>query len=343
MIGLALKTVPDMTVCAMKRSLPAIPRLVTAALALLTAVPVCAEVTITGTTTASVRSTDFTINFPADTADKLVVVVTGEHGFNNAAGKLNSLTYDGVELTQAVYRPAQVPQTDILYHGIWYLDNPTTSDGNIRVQVTNRGTVSAFLVNGTAAGHGATEITLVGERSIDLTTSATNSMVFVAMGVGGDGNTGNTNAIDPDAPMIEVSAVKDPSNWQGHVVGTQVIDPPGPNSFSFTGGVETGAVVAAVEFLSADGAVGVGGLLIREISFSATTNEVTLTWNKTGSASYAVRASTDLIDFSATLDDAVTEASDINPVDAETITVNLPLPTGLEGAPKLFFRVEEGL
>lgn len=309
--------------------------------ALLTATPAIAEVTVIGSTTTTMRETSFSLNFPANTADKLVVVVTGEHGFNNAAGALTSLTYDGVELTEAVYRNAQVAGSDILYHGIWYLDNPATSEGLINFEVVNRGTVSAFLLTGTAEGHGASGITEVGERSISLTTTQTGSLVLAAFGVGGDGNTGNTDSIDTDAPLVEVSAVKDPSNWQGHVVGVQAVAAPSANTFSFAGGTETGAVVAAAEFLSAGGTAGLP-FSITEIFINGVSNEVTLTWPKTGAASYIVKVSTDLEDWSVDLDDGITPDLDEMPEDDLTITVTLPLPEDLEGSPKLFFRVEEG-
>ncbi len=298
------------------------------------------EITVVGSTTASVRSTDFIVNFPANTADKLVVVVTGEHGFNNAAGKMDRLSYDDVELTQAIYRPAQVAGTDILYHGIWYLDNPSTSTGDIRVQVTNRGTVSAFLVNGTADGHGAAAITPVGNRSIALTTTKTNSMIIAAFGVGGDGNTGNTNSIDTDPPLTEISAVKDPSNWQGHVVGIQTVASPGETISSFTGGIDTGGLVAAVEFLSADGTDGLP-FAITAISPNPSTDQVTLTWAKTSAAGFTAKLSTDLLDFDTVLMSGITDALDEVPAEAETITVTFDLPAGFTGLSKLFFRIEE--
>jgi len=309
-------------------------------IALLTAPSAVADISVVGTTTDTVRATDFTISFPANTADKLVVVVTGEHSFNNVDGALRSLTYDDVELIQAIYRPAQVAGSDVLYHGIWYLDNPSTTTGDLRVQVTNRGTVSAFLVNGTAEGHGATGITEVGARSISLTTTQTDSMVFAAFGVGGDGNTGNTDSIDTDPPLVEVSAVKDPSNWQGHVVGTQIVATPSSNTFSFTGGIDTGAVVAAVEFFSADGTAGLP-FTITDIQYTAESDEVTLTWAKTGAASFAAKISTDLVAFDTVLLAGITEAEDENPGDAETITETFTLPEGFAGSLKLFFRIEE--
>ncbi|MDA7518255.1 hypothetical protein N9195_02350 [bacterium] len=69
---------------------------------------------------------------------------------------------------------------------------------------------------------------------------------------------------------------------------------------------------------------------------------VTLTWPKTGAASYVVKYSPDLIDWDADLDDGVTDESDENPEDADQITVTFPLVGDPEDAPVLFFRIEEG-
>ena len=225
---------------------------IVAAISAVAALPASAAISIIGQTNNSVRNSNFDTAFDATGADKLVVVVTGEHGFNNAAGTVTSLTYDGVDLVPAAYRDAVTSQTDILYHGIFYLDNPVTTTGTVNLQSQNRGTISIFALTGTAEGVGATGITAVGSRTIDLTTTTAGSLVFSAIGLGGDGNTGNTNSVDPDAPAVEVAAVKDPSNWQGHVVATAEVTTPGSTTYGFTGGTATGAVVSAAEFLAAD-------------------------------------------------------------------------------------------
>ncbi len=78
---------------------------------------------------------------------------------------------------------------------------------------------------------------------------------------------------------------------------------------------------------------------ITDIEYSPETNEVTLTWPKTGASSYIVKVSTDLIDWDLDLDDGITEAQDENPDDDTQITVTLELFA--EPLNKLFFRVEE--
>ena len=67
---------------------------------------------------------------------------------------------------------------------------------------------------------------------------------------------------------------------------------------------------------------------------------VTLTWTKTGAASYSVFYSFDLIDWGADLDDSVLLESDENPEDADQMTVTFPLVGPLENAPDAFFRVD---
>lgn len=210
-----------------------------------------AAITIIGQTNNSQRSANFDTSFDATGASKLVVVVTGEHSFNNNSGKVDSLTYDGVNLVQAgtAYRNAVTNGSDILYHGIFYLDNPVTTTGIVNLQSQNRGSISIFALTGTAPGVGASAITAVNNRSISLTTTTSGSMVFAAFGLGGDGNTGNTDGITTDSPLTLVDAIKDPSNWQGQVVGNSIVGTPGLTTYGFTGGTQSGAVVSAAEFL----------------------------------------------------------------------------------------------
>ena len=57
-------------------------------------------------------------------ASKLVVFVTGEHGFNNTNGQSNDVTYNGVSLTEIVDRDPVASNTDTLFASVWYMDNP---------------------------------------------------------------------------------------------------------------------------------------------------------------------------------------------------------------------------
>jgi hypothetical protein len=102
------------------------------ALALATIAPLGAQITVDNSTFWSADSGTLTGTLDASASDKLVVIVTGEHGFpNNEGGNCTGVTYDGVALTQAVDRnpvittadPKLVDQT---YNDIWYLDNPAS-------------------------------------------------------------------------------------------------------------------------------------------------------------------------------------------------------------------------
>ncbi len=90
--------------------------------------------------------------------------------------------------------------------------------------------------------------------------------------------------------------------------------------------------------------IGIGPALpfaITDIAYSPESDEVTLTWPKSGSGTYAVKFSLDLVDWSADLDDNVTNDRDENPEDDSQITVTFDLSGGLEDLDKVFFRVEK--
>jgi hypothetical protein len=93
--------------------------------------------------------------------------------------------------------------------------------------------------------------------------------------------------------------------------------------------------------LTGGAAIGGGDLTITGIAFDPLSNEVTLTWSKSGSSSYLVNASLDLEDWGSNVASGISEDDDLNPDDPDHLTVTLPLPEDVENAPKLFFRVEE--
>lgn len=80
---------------------------------------------------------------------------------------------------------------------------------------------------------------------------------------------------------------------------------------------------------------------ITDISYSSDSDEVTRTWPKSANGSYAVKFSTDLVDWSAELDDGVNNDRDENPDDDSQITVTFELAGGLENLGKVYFRVEK--
>ena len=67
---------------------------------------------------------------------------------------------------------------------------------------------------------------------------------------------------------------------------------------------------------------------------------VTLTWRKSGAATYIAWLSRDLIDWDEDLDDSVTAEDDLRPEDSEHITVTFPLEGDRADAEELFFRIE---
>ena len=93
------------------------------------------------------------------------------------------------------------------------------------------------------------------------------------------------------------------------------------------------------------GLVPTRGFAITEIEYDAVAQPdptVTLTWRKSGAATYIAWLSRDLIDWDEDLDDSVTAEDDDRPADAEHITVTFPLEGDRADAAALFFRIEEG-
>jgi hypothetical protein len=203
-------------------------------------------------------------SFDASSFDKLVVVITGEHGFPGVlSSNVNSVTYDGVGLTQILFRapidnaaPNQTPLgalIDQTFQAVYYLDNPSTSTGLIQATWNDnnvRGNITVFGLNGTAAGYGNTVIGGQEVRSVNLTTGA-DSIVIASLGMGGNGNTADTqnvNTVNPTV-FIEATAQRE-STWDGHVTAYQINTDAGTNSYAFTGGSVIGSHIVAVEFLA---------------------------------------------------------------------------------------------
>jgi hypothetical protein len=205
-----------------------------------------AQITVDGTAFWQATNSPVTGNFDASGSDKLVVVLTGEHGFNNDQGTVNSVTYDGVALTPVIQRDAQVNETDTLFNHIWILDNPATSTGEIVADVVTRANVTVFGLSGTTAGAGATAISENNTRSVDLATSRNDSIVIASFGMGGAANSGNTGNVTVDEPLIFVSE-QNTRSWNGHVTG-YAMPGFGTTTYSFTGGNESGGYVIAAEF-----------------------------------------------------------------------------------------------
>ena len=300
-----------------------------------------AQPTVLSSTSWALRNEPDTMVFDASAADKLVVVATAEHGFNNTNGTVNGITYNGEPLTVAVERMPVENGADITYHSIWYLDNPGSfaGAGTIDVDAVNREIVTAIALSDTDEGHGATAVGAYPGLSVDLSTSSNNSIVIASLAMGGNGNTGNTDNTDTVAPLTEIAAPKDPSNWLGHVTGAQEVANAGNGTFGFTTNQNGGHHAIAVEF---QGGTAGPSFVITEIIYSPVTDEVTLTWRSRPDTTYAAKYSTDMTDWGADLDDGITSANDEVLDDGDQITMTFDLGlAGIAAEKDLFFRIEE--
>lgn len=180
--------------------------------------------------------------FDASTSDKLVFIVTGEHGFNQSAnGVIGKVFYDGVELTQAVVRnpiKANVDDgilVDDTWNAIFYLDNPGTVHVGGIITTTDfqsRGSVGVVALSGTAAGAGNTVIGARDTSTASLSTSA-GSIVIGSYGLGGTGNTAQLASITTPAWDAEVARQVNGNNWDGQVVAYQNNVDTGTASYTF--------------------------------------------------------------------------------------------------------------
>ncbi|MES2982262.1 MAG: PA14 domain-containing protein [Verrucomicrobiota bacterium] len=207
---------------------------------ILAALPVGAQITQdvsaswTGTTTPKILN--------ASGSDKLVVVVSGEHGFiGNYTGNCSAVTYNGQPLTLAVKQVPADPATGghgQTYSTIWYLDNPGNYPGTGSIAVTcNSGSCvsTAIGLSGTLPGVGSTgKVTKT--SSVSLGTASYGSMVIGAVGMGGQGNTATwlpgITATSP-SQAVTVGSLYIGSNWTGHSVARALVDFPSTVNLGF--------------------------------------------------------------------------------------------------------------
>lgn len=215
-----------------------------------------AEITFDGSVSWDISAGTGTLN--AGDSDKLVVIVTGEHNFGNTSGNVNYVTYDGVGLIQATNLDP-VDSTSITASDIWYLDNPGSvhTDGTIAASVNGNNYVfTAFALSGTDPGVGATAISDLNSKSVDLTTTINGSFVIAYLTMGGDHETdnrshrnmANVTSVDADVPLTELSAIAVGSQYSGHVTGYVNGVSAGTETYSFTGGDNYGVYTIAAEF-----------------------------------------------------------------------------------------------
>jgi hypothetical protein len=217
--------------------------------------PTNAVITLDGFTSWASNGNPSIYTFNASGSDKLVVVVSGEHNFSgNTTGDITSIKYDGQNLIKAV---EQSPASSTLQttSDIWYLDNPGQyyTTGNITVSVVGNGTnyvYTAVGLSNTLAGVGATAH-VAGAASVNLTTTAAESMVIFNLGTGGNGNTaGGTNTILPNSPAgaVQIDGKVSSGNYAGQSVARATTGTPGLQTYSFNT-TKTDVVTIAAEVL----------------------------------------------------------------------------------------------
>lgn len=204
--------------------------------------------------------------YDASASEKLVVVVSGEHGNPGwLTGDCTSVTYNGQALTLAVKQLPVDPASGghgQTHSSVWYLDSPGNYSGSGTIAVTCTGTswvATAIGLTGTEPGVGATA-KVSGSASTGLTTSNYSSIVISGIGMGGQGNTATPlpgiTASSP-AQADTIASLKIGSNWAGHTVATSVIAYPSAQTFAFNT-AKTDLVTIAAEFQAADPAVPAG-------------------------------------------------------------------------------------
>lgn len=247
------------------RSLSALAIVAVAALAI-TAEPAGAAISVDGVANWIGSSSPVSGTFDASGSDKLVVIVTGEHGFNQtASGSISGVTYDGVAMTELINRTtikaSAVPLVlvDDTWNAIYYLDNPGSvyTAGLIAATVSSRGSMTVLGLSGTAPGAGNTVVGTRDTTSAELTTSA-GSIVIASYGMGGSGNTAFINNVTVDAPLTFISKQNNGGTrwWDGHVTG-------------YANGVAAGSATYSVTDTSAPGADGRTGAHLIAAEFLA--------------------------------------------------------------------------
>lgn len=191
--------------------------------------------------------------FDADGADKLVVVVSTEHSFNNGQGFVNEVRYNGVALTEAVQEDAGVERGTA---AIFYLDQPgPIGSGTIEVSASNPngGFGAAYALTGTKEGVGVTNRTAgPNADSLSLTTAGENSLLIAVLTNSGNANgAGQPTAL---APLTQGSSGNWGGNrqWGSHASGYQSVPAPSTVTPSFSTNTGSGysITLAAAEFLA---------------------------------------------------------------------------------------------
>jgi hypothetical protein len=190
----------------------------------------------------------------ANGADKLVVVIGGEHGFpGNTGGQYNSMTYGGTPLVEAIQRGMESPDA-IATAALFYLDNPGPA-GDLVVNQANHNSApfAVYELSNTAPGVGARARST--SNGVSLTAFAGNSMVIAGvLDAGPNGGNGAPN-LSADAPLIEDTpdlVGGGGRRWVSLSSGHATVATPGAATYSFSGAGATDALATvAAEFAPA--------------------------------------------------------------------------------------------
>jgi hypothetical protein len=194
--------------------------------------------------------------FDASAADKLVVVLGGEHSFSgNTGGNFDSVTYNSIPLTQAVQEAAGVPTA-----AIFYLDAPGPA-GNLVVtqQNHNNSEYAVYRLKNTAPGIGV--VNKATANNLGLITSAPKSMVIACvLNAGPAGGNGAVN-LSSVAPLVEdtpdLFGGSAAQRFTSFSAGSAIVSSAAYGLYSFSGAGSTDLLATTVvEIIAADATVG---------------------------------------------------------------------------------------
>jgi hypothetical protein len=194
--------------------------------------------------------------FDASAADKLVVVLGGEHAFSgNTGGNFDSATYNGKPLTQAVQEAAGVPTA-----AIFYLDNPGAA-GNLVVtqQNHNASEYAVYRLKNTTPGIGTVNKST--SNGVGFITSAPGSMAIACVlnaGPSGGNLAPNLTAVSPLSENTpDLFGGSSAQRYTSFSAGSTIVPSAAYGLYSFSGAGSTDLLATtAVEIIAADATSG---------------------------------------------------------------------------------------